>query len=1070
MNVHMKNTNKYKLNFKTMKKGLLTILAASLVFVGCQNYDDQFDDLNAQISALKTQVDGLQAISAQVASLSGTISGLQAGVTAAQAAATAANSAASNIDFSTINASLAALQADVDSVKASLATAATATEVAALSAELDAIDLSLADLLTSSNVYSTDVTVNSAASLESALALGNKLNVLNATLTIDLSSVSSPDYTKVQQVVDNVITVNGNVVYKSHANSGTEVTFTNLASARDISVKQAGGYQFPALTAAENITLDETHTSLITTISLPKLASVTSIGGGTIGSQDIDELNFSSATTMNLGSLPFSHTADYDFVLKKGGDLNISSLSSKNSSGVYRKFDLLINGGTSFTNGSAAQGWSSLGNSTADTGIHDGTLNISNMATIEIHNFRGATTIGDDVKNVTMRNVSGPFTLSGATELVSFDVTLIRDNDPGVSAADALDNTQDNDEVTSNAITFASTADDIEKIKISGQASDITINGDGANSLTEVDLSGAEMFDLTIDNNDAWVTYTGPDKAEDITITNNAKIGNLNLAHTTRMSDPSDDDAATVDITNNDDLTSLTLGMDDVDSLTVTGNADLATIDGTALVDNGASSSAYVRIDANDFTAESIREAVEDPSASVTTGASSDLGQITTASGFNTLDAYLTHAIAAKGDQVVLFDNITKLEVQNAYEGTYSDKTIDLTSTPPTVTGYASSAFTGTITSLYNSFSSTYAGYYVYLYNEEDNIKEGQYTTNEIVSHYFPVNLSPNSFADVALATGEGISITVANSELGLAKGATMDTDGDGSEDDTVTTVTNLVNGINNRSNAAFETAFTQDGVEIIAARDAYKRAFYTITFVSSTGGTAVAGSVSAAGTLLVEFGDQEDDTTDLDLSVTLAAGDSQADVAEAIRAAIHASDEYTAATETSNSSNVFSVMAHVANSAGLDVSPLAPGFNDGSFPSIVYDLDGSTVSMVRGDTASDLDEARNDGLFQLPTVAPVMRNGMRVSVKNTGTIAFPTTSTVTNNTVSGTALASVGGADVADAELNDFDRGINAPTGSQDGDLDVAGEMIYTYVALFTEINPGGSVTATKLTNRLGW
>ena len=70
MNVHMKNTKlKYKLNFKTMKKGLLTLLAASLVFVGCQNYDDQFDDLNAQISALKSQVDGLSYLSGQVASL-----------------------------------------------------------------------------------------------------------------------------------------------------------------------------------------------------------------------------------------------------------------------------------------------------------------------------------------------------------------------------------------------------------------------------------------------------------------------------------------------------------------------------------------------------------------------------------------------------------------------------------------------------------------------------------------------------------------------------------------------------------------------------------------------------------------------------------------------------------------------------------------------------------------------------------------------------------------------------------------------------------------------------------------
>jgi hypothetical protein len=54
-----------------MKKGLLTVLLASLVLVGCQNYDDQFDDLNAQISALKSQVDGLSSLSGQVSSLSG---------------------------------------------------------------------------------------------------------------------------------------------------------------------------------------------------------------------------------------------------------------------------------------------------------------------------------------------------------------------------------------------------------------------------------------------------------------------------------------------------------------------------------------------------------------------------------------------------------------------------------------------------------------------------------------------------------------------------------------------------------------------------------------------------------------------------------------------------------------------------------------------------------------------------------------------------------------------------------------------------------------------------------------
>ena len=67
----MKNTKlKYKLNFKTMKKGLLTLWLPHYVFVGCQNYDDQFDDLNAQISASKSQVDGLSSLSGQVASLS----------------------------------------------------------------------------------------------------------------------------------------------------------------------------------------------------------------------------------------------------------------------------------------------------------------------------------------------------------------------------------------------------------------------------------------------------------------------------------------------------------------------------------------------------------------------------------------------------------------------------------------------------------------------------------------------------------------------------------------------------------------------------------------------------------------------------------------------------------------------------------------------------------------------------------------------------------------------------------------------------------------------------------------
>ena len=160
-----------------MKKGLLTVLAASLVFVGCQNYDDQFDDLNAQISALKSQVDGLSSLSGQVASLSGTISGLQAGV----------NAAASSSEMSALSSSLASLQADVDAVQASLAGTATASAVTTLQAEIDAIEADLADLLSTSNIYSTAISVTNATTLNSALALGNKINVLNNSFTVPIT-------------------------------------------------------------------------------------------------------------------------------------------------------------------------------------------------------------------------------------------------------------------------------------------------------------------------------------------------------------------------------------------------------------------------------------------------------------------------------------------------------------------------------------------------------------------------------------------------------------------------------------------------------------------------------------------------------------------------------------------------------------------------------------------------------------------------------------------------------------------------------------------------------------------
>ena len=276
-----------------MKKGLLTVLLASLVLVGCQNYDDQFDDLNAQISALKSQVDGLASLSGQVSSLSGSISGLQAGVTAAQSAASAASSAASSIDLSGLSAGLATLQAEVDAVQASLATAATASAVAALQAELDAIEADVDELLSTSNIYSTDVTVNSVSTLDAALALGNKLNVLNAAATITVSTAM--DQTKVQTLVNRINTMTGNMTFNS--SSTTETTFENLTSVSGLYVNQKGGYNFKNLISAEDIELNDQYEANISVIDFRALTTVTSFSTLSATETDTDDtIDFNQAT------------------------------------------------------------------------------------------------------------------------------------------------------------------------------------------------------------------------------------------------------------------------------------------------------------------------------------------------------------------------------------------------------------------------------------------------------------------------------------------------------------------------------------------------------------------------------------------------------------------------------------------------------------------------------------------------------------------------------------------------------------------------------------------------------
>ncbi|MED5354230.1 MAG: hypothetical protein VX573_00265 [Bacteroidota bacterium] len=1031
-----------------MKKGLLTLLAASLVFVGCQNYDDQFDDLNAQISALKSQVDGLSSLSGQVASLSGTISGLQAGIAAA----------ASSSELSALSTSLASLASDVDAVQASIASTASASAVSTLQAEIDAIEADLADLLSTSNIYSSNVSVTNATTLNAALALGNKINVLNADLTI--TGYSGMDYAKVQTLIDRINTMTGAITYTAAGSTGTEVVFNNLTSVGDITMTQPGGYHFPKLTNAGDIDLKDDYETTVTRVNFPLLTTVTALKTDATA----DTIEFTYATEVGLGSLVTAPGTSLTITTKKDATLDLGSWVAKDASGNYISFTLTLNGPASFTNGTAAGTFASTGLPAQTVGMHDGTISLTNVATAAVHNFRGAITLSTGVKNFTGNNVV-TVDESAAVDLETYNVTYIRDNDPAnsatvVAAFEKETNTAQDD-------SFSSSFTKLTSVTITGKGGDVTANA--APALTTVNLTGLQAFDVNMTGNTALVSYTDATSANDFTFTNNDVMTSLNASHTTALYGT--DKAASVTITGNAEIATLTIGFDDVDALNITSNAKLATIaGGTNLKDNGTSTTTDVDIHQNALVASLVRDTKESPSATVVAGASSDTGSITTASGIKDLDAFLADALAASGTISVWFDTVTKLEIQSTYGGSYTDTTSSVTA--PTAWDDTTAAANAVLRQ-----SGTYAGVYAYLFNRD--AAAGTTTTTgaiskEVQSRTWALKPNANTLVVPALGSGEGFSVTTGSGTYTFVQGASYTGAANGS---TVASVTDLINYVN--ADTALNTA---DNVELIAAQDGYNRAAYTIAYTNSPGTSgAVEGVVSTAGNLYFTYGTDTGTGATNQLTAALLAGDSEADVADAIMTAINAHADYSAVTATGNAnSNRFIVTRNVSGTGGANTSP---EITSSSFPTIDISVGVATTTAVltgtayngvissavltAGSASSINARGTASGFFSIPDVSGTYLAGLRLTLRNDGNVALVGTTTAVIAGASNTAIsANTGDPDGTD---NLLVKGVNISTY-----VASTNEGPATYVAAFSDIASGtttttGAVTAV-LTDRTGW
>jgi hypothetical protein len=202
-----------------MKKGLLSLLAVALTVVGCQNYDDQFDELSDQITALSQTVQGLSTVADQITALQNTVNGLEL----------------------TLGGDISNIKTAVEALQTSLADVATAADLGLISSTLADVQADVKELLAANAVINQDITINNVATLEYVESListdADDPNVIvNGKITVEVDDTDFDDEHLARILaVTNKFATGLKTVTISHTYSpstngpGPILTFDNLA-------------------------------------------------------------------------------------------------------------------------------------------------------------------------------------------------------------------------------------------------------------------------------------------------------------------------------------------------------------------------------------------------------------------------------------------------------------------------------------------------------------------------------------------------------------------------------------------------------------------------------------------------------------------------------------------------------------------------------------------------------------------------------------------------------------------------------------------------------------------------
>ena len=668
-NFTLNSTLNYLFNISNMKKLFSYLLISSMVVLSsCTNYDDQFDDLNSQINSLKSQIEGFSSLSSGLTALQGTVSSLQSAVAALPKTATPATdisgleasvaelqtqlaSASTSAEVTALTAQLTAAQTalanaiaanataaetnataiagnataianllteletlatSLAGIKTDLAAADTSAEVAALTTALATAQADLTALLEQNQIYSTKLSIKSKAELDFAVALGDKITIVNE--EVDIEQKKDMDAAVLQTVMNRIKTVVKDVTFKStETGITTTPSFDNLTSAANVTLTQKADVSLPALVSTGNLTI--TDDNKITSVSAPKLEVITGLG---VTSHN-KVASYSMPALKRFPSGNFTLTVD-------SGTVDFSALITTEDTvlAAERADTIEIDGATVVK--------APL--------IVSGKLLMDNVLEPNFPVWKGtADSKFDRAKKVVLPSMTGAFVIN--PNLMAPKATYFH-----YIGLDGDDDSTTADDKTYKFPSFTSTGNTvIETLIIGGHSTSVYVSG--ATDLTSFTITGGTHA-LTLDDNDSMSSY---ELGHTSTITNNS-YGAIS--------------SGKLVITGNADITSITAdSLDDINTLTVTGNASLETLSFAKLNSLGtdtdktalAAGEANVNIHTNDLTASLIQL----PSAVNVLPAVS--GKITSASGINSIKTFIAAALAKRGTAStrVSYDNVTQV-------------------------------------------------------------------------------------------------------------------------------------------------------------------------------------------------------------------------------------------------------------------------------------------------------------------------------------------------------------------------------------------------------------------------